>query len=61
MEWALKYANYVDPSHRREWMQLCGNTGDGFILRAITTEFKFVGLPYMRSVYGTADVTDRYC
>lgn len=42
VQWAQKYANYIDPAHRREWKQLCGNTGDGLILRAITTEFKFV-------------------
>lgn len=42
VQWALKYANYVHPDHRKEWSQLCGNTGDGLILRAITTEFKFV-------------------
>lgn len=38
--WAQKLAA-LDPAHRREWSELCGPRSVGFILRAITTEFKF--------------------
>lgn len=41
--WAQKLAA-LDPAHRREWSELCGPRSVGFILRAITTEFKFVSV-----------------
>ncbi|KAL1303185.1 hypothetical protein AAFC00_006610 [Neodothiora populina] len=41
VEWARKYATYIDPAHRVEWGQLCTNKGDGLIMKSIKTDFKF--------------------
>ncbi|KAK6397304.1 hypothetical protein LTR65_006278 [Meristemomyces frigidus] len=38
--WAQKLA-MLDPANKTAWKELFGPTGDGLILRAITTEFKF--------------------
>ena len=45
--WAQKLS-LLDPVNKKSWKELFGPTGDGLILRAITTEFKFVR--YLRVV-----------
>lgn len=42
--WAQKLA-MLDRPNQKAWRELFGPTGDGLILRAITTEFKFVRRP----------------
>ena len=39
--WAQKLS-MLDPANKKAWRALFGPTGVGLILRAITTEFKFV-------------------
>lgn len=48
IEWASKYAKYIDPTHAEEWRSLWVPVKEGLLLRKITTEYKFVG-GYARS------------
>ncbi|KAF2717632.1 hypothetical protein K431DRAFT_232641 [Polychaeton citri CBS 116435] len=41
VEWALKYAEYIDPIHAQAWTELVSPKSEGLILRRITTDFKF--------------------
>ena len=42
VEWAMKYAKYIDPAHAETWRELVTPKSIGLILKKITTEFKFV-------------------
>lgn len=35
-------AVHVDPTHRKQWTELCSSTGIGLILRSIKVDYKFV-------------------
>ncbi|KAF2260964.1 hypothetical protein CC78DRAFT_536000 [Lojkania enalia] len=41
VNWALNFANVLDPTHKREWSELVTPTGIGMILRSIKTDYKF--------------------
>ncbi|KAK6826528.1 hypothetical protein RU639_005646 [Aspergillus parasiticus] len=35
------FATHIDPAHKKEWMNIVGNTGIGIILRSIKIDYKF--------------------
>ncbi|KAL1964328.1 hypothetical protein VTN77DRAFT_7013 [Rasamsonia byssochlamydoides] len=35
------YATYIDPAHKKEWLEMVGSTGIGLILRSIKVDYKF--------------------
>ncbi|OCK82422.1 hypothetical protein K432DRAFT_380428 [Lepidopterella palustris CBS 459.81] len=41
INWAVNFANALDPAHKPEWSQLWTPSGVGLILRSIRTDFKF--------------------
>ncbi|KAF2814198.1 uncharacterized protein BDZ99DRAFT_459904 [Mytilinidion resinicola] len=41
IQWALNFANSIDPDRKHEWSQLWTNRGTGLILRSIRTDYKF--------------------
>jgi len=41
IQWALNFANSIDPAHKREWSELWTPLGVGLILRSIRTDYKF--------------------
>lgn len=45
VEWALKYAKFIDPAHRETWEELVTPKSIGLILKSIKTEYKFVCCP----------------
>ena len=42
VEWAMKYATFIDPAHAETWRELVTPKGVGLILRSIKTEYKLV-------------------
>ena len=48
IEWVQKYARYIDPANAKTWSELMVPTGDGLILRKITTDFKFVRSTFLQ-------------
>lgn len=45
VNWTNNFANYLDPTHKREWSELLTPRGDGLILKSIRTDYKFVSAP----------------
>ncbi|KAF2868999.1 thioesterase-like superfamily-domain-containing protein [Massariosphaeria phaeospora] len=41
VNWALNFANTIDPAHKSEWTGLVTPSGIGMILRSIRTDYKF--------------------
>ncbi|EON66932.1 hypothetical protein W97_06047 [Coniosporium apollinis CBS 100218] len=41
VNWTNNFANYLDPTHKREWSELLTPRGDGLILKSIKTDYKF--------------------
>lgn len=44
VEWAMKYAKFIDPAHARVWEELVTPKSIGLILRSIKTEYKLVSM-----------------
>lgn len=42
VEWAMKYAKYIDPAKGEIWKELVTPKSIGLILKSIKTEYKFV-------------------
>lgn len=42
VEWAMKYAKFIDPAHGKTWAELVTPKSIGLILKSIKTEYKFV-------------------
>ncbi|GAB1200839.1 hypothetical protein APSETT444_010219 [Aspergillus pseudonomiae] len=45
------FATHIDPAHKKEWMNIVGNTGIGIILRSIKIDYKFRGSPLQPMTY----------
>ncbi|KAK2738755.1 hypothetical protein FQN57_006922 [Myotisia sp. PD_48] len=41
INWTRNFAVHLDPKHKKEWLELIGNTGIGFILKSIKVDYKF--------------------
>jgi hypothetical protein len=54
VNWTQKLAA-LDPENAKAWRGMLGPTGDGLILRAITTEYKFVSCLEFYAMEGAVD------
>ncbi|KAH7138241.1 thioesterase-like superfamily-domain-containing protein [Dendryphion nanum] len=41
VNWTLNFANFIDPGHKKEWLELVTPCSTGLILRSIRTDYKF--------------------